>query len=70
MDNVMPGAIEIKLLRDLSEDDVLAALDGSYLSLPITDAASALELVNVLIDHVSGERDLADAMDHARVGRA
>lgn len=37
-------------LRALNEDDVLNALDGACVSLPIQTAAEAVELINCVLD--------------------
>jgi hypothetical protein len=42
-----------------TEEDLEAVLakPGLYVSLPITDAASAAELVNRVLDHLQGEQE-------------
>lgn len=42
-------------LRNATEDDVIAALDGAYVAFPLTDPAQVLETLQKLIDHLCGE---------------
>ena len=44
-------------LRNATEEDVTAALDGAYVSLPLTDHAQVLEAMQKLIDHLFGQVD-------------
>lgn len=46
---------ELETLRTATEDDVTAALDGAYVSLPITTPAQLLEAFNLVIDQMLGE---------------
>lgn len=45
----------LEALRTATEDDVTRALDGSYVSLPITNQAAALEFFNRMVDVMLGE---------------
>lgn len=47
-------------LRQTTEDDVNAALDGAYVSLPITTPAELLEAFNRILDVRLGEGAGAD----------
>lgn len=47
--------IAVSSLREATEDDVIAALDGAYVELPITTPAAALELFNRMLDRLAGE---------------
>jgi len=49
----MPNPLD--RLRNATEDDVAAALEGAYVSLPLTDHAAVLEAVQRLVDHLFGE---------------
>ena len=62
MDNTLLAS-----LRAITEDDITAALQRAYVQLPITDAAEAVELVQCILDHVTGERARVEAEDEARV---
>lgn len=42
-------------LRRASEDDVLAALQDSYVSFPLETPAAALEFFNRMLDQILGE---------------
>lgn len=42
-------------IRNATEDDVTAALEGSYVTLPLTKPDEVLEAVQRLIDHLCGE---------------
>lgn len=57
-------------LRAATEDDIENALEHAYIKLPITTPVEALELWNVMLDELTGERDQANAMDAARVETA
>lgn len=46
---------EIERLRMATEGDVERALDGAYISLPITDNAAALEFFNLMLDAMLGQ---------------
>jgi hypothetical protein len=46
---------ELERLRSASEDDVLAAIEDAYVSLPITTPAQLLEAFNLVIDQMLGE---------------
>ncbi|WP_068093397.1 hypothetical protein [Novosphingobium rosa] len=54
-------------LRAATEDDVTAALDRAWVELPITTPAEALELFNVMLDHLTSERARIEAEDAARI---
>lgn len=45
----------IERLRMATEDDVEAALDSAYVSLPLTDTAQALEFFNRMLDVLTGD---------------
>jgi len=62
--------INLPALRAATEDDVLNALDRAYIELPITTAADALELFNVMLDELTGEADRAEAEDRAKIEKA
>lgn len=47
--------IALSSLRDATEDDVVKALDGAYVELPITTPAAALEFFNRMVDVLTGE---------------
>lgn len=57
----------LRTLRATTENDVLQALEGAYITLPVTTPTEAVELLNILLDHATGERKLAEADDAARV---
>lgn len=42
-------------LRRLTEDDVIRALDGAYVTLPLTDPAAVVEAVQRIVDLLYGE---------------
>lgn len=44
-------------LRQTTEDDVIAALEGAYVSLPIETPAELLEAFNRILDAKLGEAD-------------
>lgn len=46
---------DIERLRTASEDDVERALEGAYVSLPLTDRAAALEFFNLMLDTMLGQ---------------
>lgn len=54
-------------LRLATEDDVANALVDAAIELPITNTAEALELFNIMLDEMTGDRAQADAMDRARI---
>ena len=58
----------LELLRAATEDDVANALVDANIALPIANTAEALELFNVILDELTGDRAQADAMDRARIG--
>lgn len=60
----------LELLRAATEDDVENALVDAAISLPITNTAEALELFNIVLDELTGDRAQADAIDRARIGLA
>lgn len=47
--------MDIRTLRNATEDDVAAALDGALVGLPITNATDALEFFNRMVDQMTGE---------------
>lgn len=57
-------------LRLATEDDVASALVDAAIELPIKNTAEALELFNIVLDQLTGDRDQADAMDRARISDA
>lgn len=57
-------------LRALTEDDIAAALVRANVALPINSEVEAVELVNVVLDYVTGERARADAGDAERIAKA
>lgn len=42
-------------LRNLTEDDVEAALEGAYVSLPLKTPAEVVEAVKRIVEHFYGE---------------
>ncbi|EJL23694.1 hypothetical protein [Novosphingobium sp. AP12] len=46
---------ELESLRCATEDEVIAALEGAYVSLPITTPAALLEAFNLIIDQKLGQ---------------
>lgn len=46
---------DLTRLRKATEDDVTAALEGSYVQLPLTKPDEVLEAFQRLIDHLYGE---------------
>lgn len=54
-------------LRAITEDDVTAALVDANVALPITTPVEAVELVQCVVDHVTGERARVDGEDEVRV---
>lgn len=61
---------QLQSLRATTEADIIAALAGAYVSLPITDKAQAVELVNRVVDIVTGDHARAVAGDEARIAKA
>lgn len=57
----------LRTLRSMTEHDVLQALDGAYITLPVTTPVEAVELLNILLDHATGERKQAETDDASRV---
>lgn len=49
--------IKTEALRTTTEDDVIAALEGAYVGLPITTPAELLEAFNRILDAKLGEVD-------------
>lgn len=60
----------VQHFRLATEDDVENALVDAAIALPITNTAEALELFNIMLDELTGERAQADAMDAARIATA
>lgn len=46
---------DLETLRTATEHDVARALDGAYVSLPLTDAAQVLEAFNRILDLKLGQ---------------
>lgn len=46
---------DLSTLRQATEDDVERALEGAYVSLPLTDKAVLLEFFNRMLDVLAGE---------------
>jgi hypothetical protein len=46
---------DIATLRRATEDDVERALEGAYVSLPMTDKAVLLEFFNRMLDVLTGD---------------
>ena len=65
----MPDAI-LTRLRTLDEDDIEAALLERSIALPIGDHATAVELVNTMLDYVTEEQARIQADDEARMPKA
>jgi hypothetical protein len=57
----------LKRLRAATENEVLKALDGASVALPITTPYEGLELYNRMIDLVTGDRERDDAAETVRI---
>lgn len=60
----------IPLLRNATESDVRAALEGVLFDAPPKTEVELLEFFNRMLDVLTGEGDQADAMDRARIASA
>lgn len=58
---------DIETLRQADESDVKRALHGARVALPITTAHDALELFNCVLDVMTDQRDIDEAVDRARI---
>lgn len=48
-------AASLDRIRDATEDDVTASLEGAYVSLPLTTPTEVLQAVQRLVDHLYGD---------------
>ena len=58
------------ILRNMTEDDIALVLHRAHISLPITTADEALELIQRAVDVATGEDDAAEIEDEINLSRA
>lgn len=63
----MDEGMNLRRLRDATEDEAERALTGSKVRLPLTTTYEALEFFNCLLDVILGTRDCEEAADRQRI---